>query len=216
MGSRMTVIRLANGGLLLHSPVATSPELLDAVRGLGEVSYMVAPNRFHHLHVAEWQREFSSAALYLARGLGQKRPELQSTQPLPMPQDAPWRSDVDHLEVEGVPLMNEVVFFHRSTRTLVIADLAFHIGEDAPLSTRWFFRLSGSYGRLAPTRLEKLMVRDRAAFCASLRQVLAWPFERVVMAHGDIIPSGGRDALAAGYASILGSRDRSRAAASAC
>jgi hypothetical protein len=49
VGARMTVVRLSGGRLWLHSPVPAIPELIEQVRALGEVAYLVAPNRFHHL-----------------------------------------------------------------------------------------------------------------------------------------------------------------------
>jgi hypothetical protein len=56
---------------------------------------------------------------------------------------------------------------------------------------------------LAPTFFERLLVRDRAALRRSLRRVLAWPFERVVVAHGEVCERGGRQELARAYAWAL-------------
>ena len=102
-------------------------------------------------------------------------------------------------------MVNETVFFHPSSGTLVLSDLAFNLGPEAPPFTRVLFRLIGGYGRLSPTAMERLMVRDRVAFSQSLRRILAWPFGRVVVAHGNIKESGGREELAANYAWALGS-----------
>ncbi len=59
-------------------------------------------------------------------------------------------------------------------------------------------------GRPATTPLERLLVRDRDAFRRSLAKILAWPIERIVLAHGAVVESGGRAALAAAYAWVLG------------
>jgi hypothetical protein len=66
------------------------------------------------------------------------------------------------------------------------------------------FRLAGIYGRLAPTLLERLFVRDRAAFRHSLERILEWPFERVVVAHGEVSEDSGREELIRGYRWALG------------
>ena len=203
MGTRMTVIRYGDRRLLIHSPVPVTEERLAAVRALGRVEALVAPNRFHHLYVADWRRELPDAVLYVPRDLERKRPDLAASHPIPEPGKASWSGEIEHLEIQGVPAMNEVVFFHPSSRTLVISDLAFNVGPSAPRTTRWFFRLSGSYERLAPTRLEKLLTRDRPALRASLERVLEWPFERVIMAHGDVLEAGARPALRAGYDWLL-------------
>ncbi len=70
--------------------------------------------------------------------------------------------------------------------------------------TRLAFRLSGAYRRLAPTYFERLLIRDRASFRASLQRVLEWPFERVIVAHGTVLEAGGQRELARGYSWLLG------------
>jgi hypothetical protein len=38
----------------------------------------------------------------------------------------------------------------------------------------------------------RLLIRDRAAARASLDDVWRWDFDRVVVAHGDVLETGGR------------------------
>jgi hypothetical protein len=102
-----------------------------------------------------------------------------------------------------MPLSNEVVFFHAPSATLVASDLAFRIGPERPALTRLAFRLAGAYGRLAPTRLERLLVRDRAAFRRSLERILEWPISRVIVAHGEVLESDGHGALTRAFAWAL-------------
>ena len=52
MGCRMTVARLPDGTLWVHSPLAPTPALQAHLRSLGIVAFVVAPNRMHHLHLA--------------------------------------------------------------------------------------------------------------------------------------------------------------------
>jgi len=203
MGSRMSVVRLRSGQLLLHSPIRVTPELVREVTALGRVAYLVAPNRLHHLFVGEWKHACPEAAIHVAPGLDRKRPDLQIAGVLADAPHAGWADAVDQVILRGCPFMNEVVFFHRSSSTLLAADLAFNIGSSSPRLTRLAFRLGGTYSRLSPTLLERLLVRDRAAFRRSLEQVLAWPFERVVVAHGEVSETGGRESLVDGYSWVL-------------
>jgi hypothetical protein len=110
---------------------------------------------------------------------------------------------MEQVLVNGLPLANEVVFFHRPSASLIVTDLAFNVGASSPWLTRLVFRLGRAYGRLAPTVLERLLVRDRSAFRDSLTRILEWPFERVVVAHGQVKEKGGRDELARGYSWVL-------------
>ncbi len=203
VGTRMTVVRLPGPKLLLHSPIAAAPDLVRDVKALGPVAYIVAPNRLHHLFVGEWQRTCPDALLYVAPGLDTKRADLAIAGVLGDEPEPDWQSVVDQVLVGGFPF-NEVVFFHRPSATLIATDLAFNVGSSSPPLTRLAFRLGGTYGRLSPTLLERLLVRDRAAFRHSLERILEWPFDRVVVAHGEVPEKGGREELVRGYSWLLG------------
>jgi hypothetical protein len=164
----------------------------------------VAPNRLHHLFVGDWQRAFPEASVYVAPGLEQKRRDLEIAGVLKDEPEPGWATAIDQVLLGGIPSTNEVVFFHRPSATLVASDLAFNIGRSSPPLTRVLLRMSGAFGRLSPTFLERLLVRDRVAFRRSLTRVFDWPFERVVVAHGEVSESGGRDELGRGYSWVLG------------
>ena len=116
-----------------------------------------------------------------------------------------WRDEVGQVFFRGRPYENEVVFFHRPSRTLLLCDLAFNFGPSAAAPTRLLMKLMRSYGHFGPSKLDPLLIRDRAAARASLERILEWDFDRVVVAHGDVLESGGHEALRAGYAWLLAS-----------
>jgi hypothetical protein len=41
----------------------------------------------------------------------------------------------------------------------------------------------------------RLMIRDKSALCRGLDRVLAWDFDRVLLSHGELLASGGREEL---------------------
>jgi hypothetical protein len=204
VGARMTVVRLPDSKLLLHSPIAATDDLVREVEALGTVAHLIAPNKLHHLFVGEWQRAFPEASTYVAPGLDTKRADLTITGILgdePLPQ---WKNVIDQVFMSGFPFANEVVFFHQPSTTLIATDLAFNVGANSPPMTRFAFRLAGIYGRLAPTLLERLAVRDRTAFRKSFERILEWPFDRVVVSHGNVCEKGGREELVRGYSWLFG------------
>ena len=203
VGTRMTVIRLADGSLLLHSPVLLTPELRRELDAIGRVCFAVAPNRVHHLHAGEVAEAYPGAQLWVAPGLERKRPDLVFVAVLGDEAPAPWKGEVDQVFFRGRPYENEVVFFHRASRTLILCDLAFNFGPRAAAPTRLLMKLLRSYGHFGPSKLDPLLIRDRRAARESLERILAWDFDRVVVAHGDVLESGGRDALREGYAWLL-------------
>lgn len=204
VGTRMTVIRLPDGGLLLHSPVARSAELAAAVERVGTPAVIVAPNRLHHLYVQEWSSAYPACRVLVAPGLEQKRADLKIDGVLGDDAPVEWGGAIEHAPVAGAPFVSEVVLFHRPSATLVTSDLLFNVGDESPTLTRFAFKLFGAYGRPAVTPLERLVIRDRAAYRRSLERILAWPFERLVVAHGSVVEHGGRAALASAYEWLLG------------
>jgi hypothetical protein len=206
VGTRMTVIRLAGGSLLLHSPVELDPELHRELDAIGRVRFAVAPNRVHHLHAGDVAKAYPGARLWIGPGLERKRPDLMYVAILGDEAPSEWRGEVEQVFFRGRPYENEVVFFHRPSRTLILCDLAFNFGPRAALPTRVLMRLLMSYGRFGPSKLDPLLIRDRRAARASLERILAWDFDRVVVAHGDVLESGGREALRQGYSWLLAAR----------
>jgi len=170
------------------------------------VCFVVAPNRVHHLYAGDVVKNYPEARLWIAPGLERKRPDLVYEAILGDEAPAEWRGQVDQVFFAGRPYENEVVFFHRASRTLITCDLAFNFGPTAATATRVLMRLIQSYGRLGPTKLDPLLIRDRRAARESLERILAWDFDRVVVAHGDVQESGGREILRKGYAWLLASR----------
>lgn len=57
----MTVARLADGTLWVHSPIAPDKDLLSAIDGLGPVAWLIAPNSLHCRHIADWQAIYPGA-----------------------------------------------------------------------------------------------------------------------------------------------------------
>jgi len=56
--TRMTVIRLQNGGLWVHSPTKPNDNLLLEIKRLGEVKHLIAPNVLHYSYIDEWHQLF--------------------------------------------------------------------------------------------------------------------------------------------------------------
>ena len=203
VGTRMTVIRLADGSLLLHSPVELDAGLRRELDGIGRVRYAVAPNRVHHLYAGRVAESYPDARLWVGPGVERKRPDLVYVAVLGDEAPAEWRGQVDQVFFAGRPYENEVTFFHRASRTLILCDLAFNLREGTAFVTRWLMRSIRSYGYFGPSTLDPWLIKDRAAARASLERILAWDFDRVIVAHGDVLETGGNEQLARGYRWLL-------------
>ena len=200
VGARMTVIRLSGGRLLLHSPLPLDAALRVELDALGRVACAVAPNRLHHLYAGDVVRTYPEARLWVAPGLPEKRPDLVHAGVLGDEAPVEWRGELEQAFFRGRPYENEVAFFHPATRTLILCDLAFNFGPRDAWPTRVLMSLLRSYGKLGPSKLDPLLIRDRAAARASRDRILAWDFDRVIVAHGDVQESGGYPLMRDGYA----------------
>lgn len=199
IGARMTVIRLENGDVLLHSPVSIDAELRDALSEVGPVRHLVAPNKVHHLHFAAAAAAFPDATRWAAPGLAEKRRDMTFDAVLDDTAPAAWAGELDQIRLRGAPHVEEIVFHHRASRTLIATDLVFNIRESPSRITRLFLRANGVLGGFGPTRMFRSFIRDRTAARESLDRMLAWDFDRVVMSHGVVLQSRGRRVLRAAY-----------------
>ncbi|MBB84859.1 MAG: hypothetical protein CL931_13710 [Deltaproteobacteria bacterium] len=195
LGTRSTIVRLRDGGLWVHSPGPLTPDLAEGVRAMGEVRVLVAPNLWHHLFLEDWRVEWPEARVYATPGLAEKQTNLHVDEVLADAAPAVWKGEIEQLRIAGMPKMNEFVFRHVESGTLVLTDLCFNMRESDSWWTRFFMRINGVWQTFGPSRLFKTMVEDRDALEQSVDRLLEWEFERVIVAHGDVVESDGYAAL---------------------
>jgi hypothetical protein len=197
-GTRMTIVKLSDGGLFVHCPVALDSETRAAVEGLGQVRAVAASSLYHHLYLRQWMDAYPEALFCACPGLPRKRADLSFGHVLG---DAPhplWKDDLDQAAFTA-RFEREIVFFHRKTRTMICADALLNLRHHPSRLTRATALLMGN---VAPGKgwLEYWAVRDRRAARKQVDRMLAWDIERIVLAHGDLVESGGHEALRAAYA----------------
>jgi hypothetical protein len=199
IGTRMTVVRLPDGGLFLHSPVRLDAETKQALDAIGPVRCVVAPSKVHHLYAGDYAAAYPEARLFAAPGLPEKRKDLHFHAVLDDDPPPEWRGAIEQCVVRGAPLMNEVVFLHRASRTLLLTDVAFNMVQAPRGRARVFCWLIGATGRFGPHRIVRLGIRDRRAARESMQRILGWDFDRVVVTHGEVLESGGKPRMVEGF-----------------
>jgi hypothetical protein len=196
----MTVVRLRDGSLFLHSPVRLDSATRQGLDRLGPVRALVAPNRFHHFFIREYVAAYPGARAYAAPGLGRKRRDLVFHAELGDQAPAEWRGEIEQHVFRGAPWVSEVVFYHPATRTLILTDLAFNVPAGKTAGARVFYWVVGAAGRFGPHRLGRLLIRDRPAARTSVARILQWDFDRVIVSHGEVLADGGPAKVAQGFA----------------
>ena len=191
--TRMAVIRLSDGSLFVWSPVALSHTLRVAIDALGTVQHLVSPNALHHLFLGEWKSAYPMARLCATPRLRRKRKDLSFDVELGDAPEPEWAANIDQVVMHGSFALTEVVFFHRDSHTVLIADLVQNFPRD------WFRGWRGVLARLggivAPNpgtpRDWRTSFLDRRAARLALAKILAWPIHRVLIAHGDLPTTDG-------------------------
>ena len=192
VGRRVTLMRLASGRLVILSTAAFKPDDVEAMRALGEPSFLLEATKAHDSFAAAGRAAFPDIPYLVPAGF----PKTAALRAAPL-ETAPseWEGELAIRKIEGMPWVQEHVFFHKPSRTLIVADLLFNFAESSRLTqfvARHFMRLPDLVGMSVAFRM---MIRDRDAFRRSLEDILQWDFDRIVVGHGAIIKSNGQERL---------------------
>jgi len=209
VGTRMTIVRLKNGKLIVFSPIKINEKIIQKIDKIGKVNYIIIPNLYHHLFAAEFQAIYPQAEVWGIPGLELKRPDLKLDKILNKDDRSIW-DEIEYLFFAGFKVIgdfndiNEFVFLHKESKTLIITDTAFNFDETFPLKTRLISRAIGSYKILRPSWLEKIATKEKDKVKNSVQKILNWDFERVIMAHGTIVEKDCKEKFKRGYEWFLG------------
>jgi hypothetical protein len=201
MPTRATAIDLGSGRLALLSPPA---DLCCELDRIGSVSAIVAPNSFHYLNLEAYARRYPKAQVLVAPGLPIRVPDLPPCVEIGAGPQAAWGGELAHAVIGPHRGISEVVFFHPASATLVLTDLATNLIGFRRLYDRILWRLSGMSTGLGPPRnSRRLFLREPESAREALREILRWPFQRIVVAHGEIVERDARAAFESAFASYL-------------
>lgn len=188
--TRMTVVRLGNGDLFLHSPIGFNEELAAELRRMGTVRHLISPNQWHYAHIGEWQTAFPEAIAWASPGVRRRARarhiEVRFTRELEEQPPAEWRGEVDQTLVPG-GIFKEFAFFHKASATLILTDTIMNLELDK-IDEPWrtATKLSGMYhphGQIFfGMRLPFLLQRKKAK--AAIRRIASWRPQRIVLSHG--------------------------------
>lgn len=108
------------------------------------------------------------------------------------------------------PRLGETVLFDPRSRTRVRTDLCFNIRRVDGWFARVNLQMLDAYGKFGPSFLMRnVYVGDRAVVRRSIEHLLGWDFDRIVVTHGDVLETGGREAFRAAWSDL---KERSVAA----
>lgn len=183
---RMVVVRLNSGGLWVHSPIQIDNQLFKEINSLGKVEHIVAPNFFHNMFASSAKLRYPEALLWAAPGLKERKKNILFDAVI-NEQQPDWGDTLEYEHIGGMPRINEVVFLHKPSKTLICSDFVFNITEETNFFMRYLWKLAGTYKKFGQGREWRFLVSNSFDEVYSVNKILKWNIERVIMAHGDIL-----------------------------
>jgi hypothetical protein len=205
--TRMTVVRLPDGSLWIHSPIAPDEQLLAEIDALGPVAHLVSPNAIHHISVGAWSKRYPQARTWASPGV-RKRSDVSFSDDLANAPPPEWADVIDQRIAEGSNALREVIFFHEPSRVLILADMIENFEAERlnrPL-TRFLARLAGilSPNGKAPGDLRLTYFGKHARLRPTVGWMLACKPDKVVIAHGKWFETNGEAEIRRAFAWVGG------------
>ena len=200
IGTRMTVVRLSDGSLLVHSPIRLTPALEQRLASLGRVEHVLAPNFDHYLFVEAFKQRYPHARFYAAPGVAPKLPNVRFDSELRCGAIAPLGEGIEQAWFRSNHQLQELVLLHRATHTLITSDLAFNINEADGLVSKLMLKLNDSYLTFGPSRVCRAHITELRMARSDVDAIPALKPERAIVAHGEILNAGATAAIERGYA----------------
>jgi Domain of unknown function (DUF4336) len=184
--TRMIIVKLSDGSLWVNSPVSVPIQVLDRIKALGPVRYLVAPTRLHIWRLEEWHALFPEAELWLPP----HRPNQSNRSPfaaiLGGTLSPDWAGDLDQLVFKGNLFVQEVFFLHKRSHTLIVGDFI----QNHPIETgkpilNALWKIGGVAYPHGGVPLDiRLSFTDRDLARRCLRKLFSWDFNKLIIAHG--------------------------------
>jgi hypothetical protein len=196
MRARTTVVRLEDGSLLLHTPAPPTDGLVEELRALGPVRWLVVPNCWHHLGAPAALARFPDAQVVGPASALVRNEALKVHVDIHSGQFGQLVPELEVLPLQGVPFWDETVLYHRPTRTLLGADIVLCAGAEDHWTLRWAAHVTGFYQRVRVPPDARKKIADKRAAARSIHAMLERPAQRLVVGHAPVMEDGWRDELA--------------------
>ena len=201
--TRMTVVKLKDGKLWIHSPIAPNEDLFTELDALGRVAYLISPNKIHYAYIADWKKRYPHAQAWSSPGVEEraKNQKVKLVFDAPLTDVSPdfWSDEIDQIIFKGSSVIEEVVFFHKSTKTLIVTDLIENFEPEkiaSPIRRKIYSlaRVTAPYGQ-TPIDYRMTFLGKQSEAKLSFSRMLNWKPDKIILAHGLCFFENGTDEL---------------------
>ncbi|MEC6881749.1 DUF4336 domain-containing protein [Photobacterium piscicola] len=203
MGHRMTIIRLDNHKLFIHSPIEITTSLQQQLSQLGEIAYVVTPNKNHNIYLSDWWLAYPQAYFYAPPGLIHKRSDLTFDGALGNQTPPHWQGQLLQTVIRGSDSMEEIAFCDPQSKTLIVGDaLAWMVDSHHPL-TFALAVINGCYFHPAMPWYWRITFSNRTQLRQAIQEILTWPFDRIILSHGRVIDNNAKAYFSAAFQWVI-------------
>lgn len=192
VGARMTVVKLENDKLLIHSPIQLTTALQLELSQLGAIQAIVTPNMNHHLFLSEWWLAYPEAYFFAPPGLQNKRTDLAFDDALSAHSPQIWQHQLYQTLLRGSDRMEEVIFCDPLSNTLIVGDTLAWFRPSTNIFTMALALANGCYQHPAMPLYWRWTFQNKTRLRQSLQEILTWPFDRIILSHGHNIETDGK------------------------
>jgi hypothetical protein len=192
----MTVVRRADGSLLLHSPIALDDARQRELEALGPIAVLVVPNAGHRLDAPAYKAKYPGVVTFCPRGGRSKIAQVVAVDGTydDYADDGTLRFET----LEGVGEAEGAMLVRSSDgMTVVLNDVVMNMDRKKDVLGYLFTTVMGSAPGPRVSRLVRLLyVKDQPALRRHLERLAATPdLQRLIVAHEKV--ASGADAAAA-------------------
>lgn len=180
----MTVVRMRDGALVIHSAIALEESAMRELEAFGTPSYLIIPNRAHRLDAAAYKARYPNLRVYTPKGA---REAVEQVVPVDggygnFPHAEDVRLEMLHGvgDGEGAMVVQSV-----DGVTVVLNDAVFNMDKKRDPLGYLFTTVFGSAPGPRVSRLAKLLfIKDKAALRQDLERYARTPkLVRLIVAH---------------------------------
>jgi hypothetical protein len=184
--TRMAVIKLSDGSLLVYSPISLTADVKKQLAELGSISCVVAPNKIHNQSLDDYAAEYPNAKIFASPGLPERKPNIHYAGVLKDEPEQEWERDIEQVLTKGNVFFSEVILYHKSSKTLLVCDFVENLNKSTS-SMMPLFKLFGVKEKPMASPEFRMYTTNEEQARQALEKVQAWDFERIFLCHGDII-----------------------------
>jgi hypothetical protein len=184
----MTVARLQRGGLVVHNAMALAEETMRELESLGNIEFIIVPNRWHRLDAKAFGTRYPNAQVIAPSGGKKKVSEV--IDPHGGSELLPSDETVSLVELDGTK-GHEFVMTVRSPSggtTLVFTDAVFNMPHLPGAQGFILKHITQSSGGPCVSRVARLfLIKDKRAFASHLERLATPELTRIIVAHHEVI-----------------------------